>query len=351
MSWEGSLRDLGEEGLLSMLRKRIPAGRGVLLGPGDDAALLEWGKELLCLTTDMYVEGVHFDLSLLSAEGVGFRCLAGAVSDLAAMGAEPLAVVVGFGAPGGVPASVFGSLLEGILQGSTEWDIPLVGGDLVSAPVLVLGFTALGRAERGRVLLRSRAVPGDLLCVTGPLGGAAAGLALLKAARDGVEGASELASSEKGRAAIRAHARPRPRLGAGRVLAAAGVTAAMDVSDGLGIDAFRMARESGVRVEIASERVPLAPGVREVAALLGLDPLGLALGGGEEYELLFAVAPDRLEEAEEALRRAGEGGLLVVGEVLHGEGAWLRTAEGLADLASFGFEHYRSGRSGGPEES
>ena len=203
--------------------------------------------------------------------------------------------------------------------------VSLVGGDVSAGPALSLAVTALGEVERP--VLRSGARPGDRLVVTGPLGAAAAGLALL---RSGDPAAKELLDRFPGLAA--AHRRPTPALAMGLALAQAGATALIDVSDGLAGDALHLAEASGVGVEVHDAAVPLAPGVAEAAALLGRDPLELALGGGEDFVLAAALP-----------RAADLGGVLDCGRFTPDPATRIRlTRAGPAPLAGLAWDHFRA---------
>ena len=227
----------------------------------------------LLATADAVVAGVHVDLALVGVDDVGWKALAVNVSDVAAMGGRPLHALVTVAGPlGDVNVD---ALYEGLLAAAEVFDCPIVGGDLSAAPTLVVAVAVTGTLDGGQPVLRSGASPGDLLFVTGPLGSSAAGLALLRAGQAGE--APDLAL---------AHRRPRARVAEGRAARAAGATAMIDLSDGLASDVRHLAVAS--RVGIALERVPVAVGV---ARAMGDDGVHAALGGGEDYELLFA-APD-----------------------------------------------------------
>jgi thiamine-monophosphate kinase len=274
------LSELGETGLLAELERR-----GLARGIEHDAADLGGG---LVVTQDALVEGVHFRLDWTSYRELGYRAAAVNLSDLAASGAEPQALLVTLAAPAGLELE---SVVE-LYEGRNEPGVPVAGGDTTSAPQLGLAVTAVGRSER--VPGRAGARPGDLVVVTGPLGAAGA------------------AFRERG------HARPPLRLEEGRRLAAV-AHALTDISDGLAVDAGHLAARSGCRLELDLERVPLAPGAT-------VEDLGF----GEDYELL-AATPDALEFA-------------VIGRCVEGEGVEIRLRGASVDLA--GWEHF-GGRGAG----
>src|SRR3954471_8240834 len=268
------LSELGEAGLLAELERR-----GLARGIEHDAAELGDG---LVVTQDALVEGVHFRLDWTSFRDLGYRAAAVNLSDLAASGAEPLALLVTLAAPAGLELE---SVIE-LYEGLNEASVPVVGGDTTSAPQLALAVTAIGRSER--VPGRAGARPGDLVVVTGPLGAAGA------AFREG------------------RHARPPLRLEEGRRLAAV-AHALTDISDGLAVEAAHLAARSNCRLELELERVPLAPGAT-------IEDLGF----GEDYELL-AATDDPL-------------GFAVIGRCVEGAGVGIRLNGEPAELA--GWEHF-----------
>ena len=239
-----------------------PAARGL----ADDAAVLEFGDQPLVLTHDMMVEGVHW-LAGQDPADVAYKLVAVNLSDLAAKGAEPVGVLLGY-----TLGRDDARFLEGLAEALAEFRVPLLGGDTVSAPTgsaRAIGLTALGRATCQPVPSRSGAQPGDGVWVTGPLGGAMLGF---EALRDGVSGVDT--------AAFR---RPRPLLAQGRTLAPL-VSAMMDVSDGLLLDASRMAQASGVTIALDAAAIPLAEGLPEARR-------HDALTWGDDYQLLFTAPP------------------------------------------------------------
>jgi thiamine-monophosphate kinase len=261
--------------VIERLRARLPA-------IGDDAAVLPppaaGGRLLLC--ADAAVAGVHADLALVGVDDLGWKALAATLSDVAAMGGRPNSAVVTVSGPlGGVDVD---RLYDGLLACADAFGCPVVGGDLTGGGTLVVSVAVLGVVEGGgEPVLRSGARPGDTLFVTGPLGAAAGGLVLLKAGRAGEDADLE-----------RAHRRPRPRLAEGEVARRAGASAMIDISDGLASDVCHLADASGVGIVI--ERVPVAVGVNRY----GDNAEAAALGGGEDYELLFAAPePEAMEAA------------------------------------------------------
>jgi thiamine-monophosphate kinase len=274
--------------LIERLRLRFEKAAGAGSPPGetwigDDAAVVALGEEPIVLTTDLVVGGVHVDLALGGPEDAGYKSLMVSLSDLAAMGARPRYALVSMAAPPGTELERIGA---GIAEAAAETGCVIVGGDLSGAPVLVVSVAAVGVLEGGPeppALLRSGAVPGDTLFVTGTLGGAAAGLRRLR----GVEGSPDGSAGSAPELEAR-FLRPRARIVAGEVARRAGASAAVDVSDGLAADVGRVGEASGVG--IALDGVPVEPGAT----------LEEALYGGEDYELVVATgAPSQLLAAFE----------------------------------------------------
>lgn len=320
----GDNQAVGEFELLAKVWERLPgAGPRVRLGAGDDAAVTVPGGAT-ATSVDALVEGVHFRRGQAELSLVGRKALATALSDLAAMGAEAGEAYVAIGIPTDLDEDDCLRLVDGIVSLAAETGTTVAGGDVTRAPVLVLTVTVVGHAARAEDLVgRGGARPGDQLVLTGEIGGAAAGLLLLERPELAEAVAEETAARLRGR-----QLDPTPRLGAGRALAAAGATAMIDLSDGLGGDAAHLAERSGAAIRIEAGALPLAKGVAEVAAAAGREPLELACSGGEDYELLAALPPDRLGEASVAIGEAAETTLTPVGEVVAGNGVEIRLPGG-----------------------
>jgi thiamine-monophosphate kinase len=332
---------MGEFELLAKLRERLPpAGPRVRLGSGDDAAITVPGGAT-ATSVDAMVDGVHFRRAQASPRSVGRKALGTALSDLAAMGAEAGEAYVVLGVPPDLDEGEIDELLDGLLALAAETGTTLAGGDLTRAPALTLAVTVVGHAEGpDRLVPRSGAEPGDLLVLTGELGGAAAGLLLL----DRPELRAALGETV-GEGLCARQLEPTPRLLSGQALAAAGAKAMIDLSDGLAGDAAHLARAGDVGLKIDVGSLPIAEGVGEIAAAAGRDPFVLAVSGGEDYELLAAIPADLLAEASTGVEKAGETTLTPIGEVVAGEGVELRLPGG-GLLESRGYDHFGE-RSGG----
>jgi thiamine-monophosphate kinase len=324
---------MGEFELLAKLRERLPPpGPRILIGVGDDAAVTLPGGAT-ATSVDALVDGVHFRRGEATPAQIGRKALATALSDLAAMGAEPGEAYVVLGAPADAGEEECLELIDGLIALAAETGTTLAGGDVTRAPALSLAVTVVGHAATAAQLIgRGGAQPGDALVLTGELGGAAAGLLLLERPELATTVAMETAERLRGR-----QLEPSPRLRAGRALAAAGARAMIDLSDGLGADAAHLASASGVGLAIDAGVLPLADGVAAVAAAVGRDPLELAASGGEDYELLAALAPQRLGEAAMGIGEGAEATLTQVGEVIAGEGVEIRLPGG-GTLATKGFD-------------
>lgn len=318
---------VGELGLISKLAAVLgPAGEGVAVGIGDDAAVLAPapGSHLLA-STDMLVEGVHFNLAWLSPRELGKRILAPNLSDIAAMGGRPRWALVTLALRPDLEVEFLEEMYRGMQELADEFKVGIVGGDTCRLPErLAVDVAILGEVAPGRAILRSGAAPGDLLVVTGSLGVAAAGLAWL-----GGAGATPTGGVPAGALArvLAAHRTPRPRVREGQFLAGDGrITAMDDISDGLATETREMARASRVGMLVEGDRVPISTATAAVAAALGADPLDLALYGGEDFELLCAFRGSEAEALDLGARlvQATGTGLSVIGRVLPaGEGVKL----------------------------
>jgi thiamine-monophosphate kinase len=284
----------GELALLARIRARVAAAdssRNVRLGIGDDCALLRVKPdEEIAVTTDFSITGRHFELAWHPPEAIGHRVLARGLSDLAAMGARPLAAFLSLGVPSNLVQNVrarerwIDRFYDGLLALAGEFHTPLAGGDLAESHIAAADIVLLGAVPRGTALLRSTARPGDAIYVTGSLGGAAAGLEILKrlAAAQKMPRAAGLKIPRKFEAALARHLYPQPRVKQGLWLAKRGVaTSAIDVSDGLSTDLRHLCDESRVAAEVDSGALPISAGATIMQAL----------HGGEDYELLFTARP------------------------------------------------------------
>jgi thiamine-monophosphate kinase len=324
--------------LIERLREALaPSARSpqVLRWLGDDASVVR-GRGCAVTSVDTMVDGVHFRRDQLSFDEIGHRALGAALSDLAAMGAVAGEAYLALAIPADVELEEAVALARGAQQLAGETGVAIAGGDVSSGATLTVSVTVVGwTRDPGQLVGRDGARPGDLVAVTGSLGGSGAGLALL----DGRAGADRLDPSTRTELRAR-YARPRPRLTTGAELAAIGATAMIDVSDGLATDARHIAMRSGVTVELTLASLPLAPGVAEVAAELGRDPAEFAASAGEDYELCACIPAASQPAVRErwAQGRALDGlsALTWIGRVLAGP-ARLCFRDATAQLS--GYEH------------
>jgi thiamine-monophosphate kinase len=319
------VRDLGEFELIARLTRGEVPRAGVRLGVGDDTAILDIGSgyELLA-TCDVQVEGRHFTRDAGTPEQLGRRALAVNLSDIAAMGGEPLFALISLLLPPTLDVAFLDGLYAGLREEGRAFGVALVGGNVSGIrEELVIDITLLGRARAGAALRRDGARPGDALLVTGSLGAAAAGLALI--ARPDMVIAPDV------RALVsRAYHEPTPRVREGQALAESGlVTAALDISDGLSGDVAHICERSHVGVLVREAALPIASATRAVAARVGRSVAELALHGGEDYELLFTAPPPAAPQLARVVAEATGTPLTVIGTMTAPEmGMRLARADG-----------------------
>lgn len=342
----GSVGGFGEDRLISTIVRLLSGPHpGVVLGPGDDAALVELGDRLGVLTTDVLVEGVDFDRSSVAPRDLGYKALVVNVSDVAAMGGSPRYAVVGLALPPEIEVRWVVELVAGLREAADEHAMSVVGGDLSRSGGVMVSVTVTGEVAPSRAVTRSGARPGDRVVVTGLLGAAAGGLALSGAGpREGPmdPGRREALATEWGRHLLRALFRPEARVGEGQTLAQAGATAMIDVSDGLAMDLTRLCAASRVGAHIRTADVPVDPALLELArAVPGTDPEAMALGGGEDFELVATLPPGAVAGAAARLRDRFGTPLADIGEVVPGTGVLAVGPDGRErPLEPRGWDHF-----------
>jgi thiamine-monophosphate kinase len=331
--------DLPEDELISAIARVLSdLEPGVVVGLGDDAAVVAPGGGELVLTTDLLVEGVHFEAGSTSAHDLGAKSVIVNLSDIAAMAASPRFALVALGVPPDTDAAWVMELYGGMRDVCAEYAVALVGGDTNRSELVVLSVAVVGEVAPGRAVLRSGAGVGDRVVITGGLGAAAGGLALSKA--EGAIAAAAL-SEPWGRQLAEALARPTARVGEGQLLARSGATAMMDLSDGLAKDLSRLCIASGVGARISVGDVPVAPALVHGAETLGVDAIALALSGGEDYELLATIPPDAYGITRAELLDAFGVDLTDVGEIVEGSAVIAVGADGAEEpLAPAGWDHF-----------
>ena len=322
---------MAERDLITAI-ERVLAVRGdrVIRAMGDDAAVVR-ADGVAVTSIDSVVDGVHFERDTHSPADVGHKALARALSDLAGMGALPGEAYVALGAPDDLDIVAGLELVEAMEALAARTGTTIAGGDVSSAPALTVTVSVTGWArDESELAYRDGARPGHLVGVTGDLGAAAAGLLVLRG------GGSALNDAER-EELVRRQRRPEPRLEAGRALAAAGVGAMIDLSDGLATDARHIAERSGVAIELRLAALPVAPGVEPVAEEDVRNPFELAAAGGDDYELLVTAAPESRERVEAAAAEAGTS-VRWLGRVDAGAGVTLLGLDG-RPVELDGYEH------------
>jgi thiamine-monophosphate kinase len=308
---------LAEKALIARIRRQAGAGRGVLQGIGDDCAVLRIpsGHEAL-VTTDFSLEGVHFRREWYSPESIGHRCLTRGLSDIAAMGGEPIAVFLSLALPQALPQRWVDRFVNGLTRLAHQFQGTLAGGDTAQSPAGILAdIMVLGSVPRGKAVLRSGAQPGDGIYVTGSLGSSAAALKQL------------MAGSKPALRRFQRHLFPQPRMEAGQLLRRKSLASSMiDLSDGLSTDLAHICEESGVGAEVWADNIPRDSQVA----------LDLALHGGEDYELLFTAPANKT-----ILKQIGGVAATEIGRVIRGQGMFLISESGRKPLRPQGWEHFR----------
>jgi thiamine-monophosphate kinase len=309
---EATVGELGEVGLITAITQRLTTSPSVLLGPGDDAAVIAAPDARVVASTDVLVEGRHFRRAWSEPADVGHRAAAANLADIAAMGAVPTALLVGLAMPAELPTAWVMALADGLHDECVSAGAVIVGGDVVRSDILVISVTALGSLEGREAITRSGAVPGDLVAVAGRLGWAAAGLAVLSR------------GFRSPRILVDAHRRPAPPYAEGPRAAALGASAMTDVSDGLVGDLGHIALASGICVEIASDAFHVPQEFADTARALNADPMAWLLTGGDDHALVATFPPDvDLPMAWSVVGRVVEGeGVLVDGQPYGGAGGW-----------------------------
>ncbi|TWT48450.1 thiamine-phosphate kinase [Botrimarina hoheduenensis] len=299
-----------EHDFVRWLSSHLPSSRRLRPGIGDDAALVALDTPQVVATADLLIEGVHFLSAKHTPSQIGYKALAVNLSDLAAMAAQPRGALVSLALPRGADPRLGQQIIEGMLPLTERWDCPLVGGDTNTGPgPLVVAVTALGEPSSRGVVLRSGAQPGDVLCVTGPLGGSLAGK----------------------------HLDFTPRVSEALALHAAfSLHAMLDISDGLALDLHRMAVASGVGALLYATAIPLTPAAHQSAAASGRTALDHALADGEDFELLFALPPEEAARLQPGVFPQA----YPVGVITAEPGLWLEDADGVKQpLQPMGYEH------------
>ncbi len=333
-----TIAELGEFGLIARITAGLPQSPDVIVGVGDDAAILDiGGEEVLVATCDAQVEDTHFRLRRTSSHDIGRRALAVNLSDIAAMGARPRFALISLLVPPALDVVILDGIYAGLREEAAQFDVALVGGNIArNAERLIIDITLLGTGTRNKLLRRDTAKVGEVVMVTGSPGSAAAGLLVSEdeqlAAKVGPENLAGVL------AALRT---PTPRVAAGQWLAQHGVTTGIDVSDGLAADISHICEASVVGVQIEAEALPIRPEVVRIAALAGREPQDLALFGGEDYELVFTVPADHAEMLARELFVATGVSATAIGTICEGSAMTLLRQGKPSPLRPGGWDHLR----------
>jgi thiamine-monophosphate kinase len=339
---EQPLADLGETGVVERILRRIGSPEGALVAGGDDAAVVPFGGGRLVLTIDELAEEIDFDFTYCSGADVGWKAIAVNASDIAAMCGRPLWATVSVALPPSTAVARVDDLVEGMLEATSRWGIGLVGGDLSRAPQMSLCVAMAGGLVLPDPVLRTGARPGDSLCVTGSLGGAAAGLQLLRAG-SAEEPRPELAGAKGGRDLagdlIARQLRPSARVEQAQALVPFQPSSMIDLSDGLAPDLARLMQASGTGCVVDPGAIPLAQGLESVCGSDREAAFELAMVGGEDFELLFTIAPGSVDAALAAVQQTGVActqiGRITAGDPVVGD-------RPLASWEEVGWDHLRN---------
>lgn len=333
--------ELGEFGLIDRISSRFKLNRkDSLTGIGDDAAVLDYGGAPVIVTTDLLVEGIHFDLMYQPLKHLGYKAVIVNLSDICAMNAIPKHITVSIAISNRFSVEAIDELYEGIGMACNAYDVDLIGGDTTSSPKgLTISITAIGSVAADRIVYRSGAKPGDILCVTGDLGAAYLGLQILEREKQVYLAAPDMQPelSEK-KYLIGRQLKPEARLESVRYFEKTGLlpTAMIDISDGLASDLMHICKASGTGAFIEEAHVPIHDEARTQAMEFRMDPITCAVNGGEDYELLFTVSPKDLEKVRFM------DSVYIIGEITpKSDGVTLHTSGGqILPITAQGWKHF-----------
>ncbi len=295
------IQELGEFGLIEQITKDIVTkNETTRIGVGDDAAVIDAGNDYLLLSTDMLVEGVHFDLSYMPIQHLGYKAISINVSDIAAMNGNPEQVVVSLGLSNRFSVEAVKKLYEGIRSACKDYKVDLVGGDTTSSPSgLIISVSITGRVEKDKVALRSKVEKGDIICATGDLGGAYIGLQVLEREKQVFIANPDMQPKLNDSPYVAGRQlKPNARLDIIHELAELNVKpkSMIDISDGLASELYHLAQQSNVGFYIYEDKVPIDKQTYDTAVEFNIDPITCAMNGGEDYELLFSISQDDYEK-------------------------------------------------------
>ena len=332
------ISEIGEFGLIELLSDIVDKTKNLqnaswqqlLIGIGDDAAVWQSDSAIQLATTDSLVQDTHFDLNITSWEELGWKAIAVNLSDIAAMGGIPKYALVSLALPGELETNCVSSLYQGMTSIANQFGVVIAGGNIASASKATISITVLGSLENKFALIRSAAIPGNQIAITGYLGLSAAGLKMLKQKHS--------FDTETSRLLKQAHLKPIPRVKEGQILLNQGVRAAIDISDGLIADLAHICKASKVSARIDKNLVPIHPAVE---ANFKTDCQQLTLTGGEDYELLFAADSQIIAQARQEISCP----ITVIGEIIEGipgHVILVNAAGGNTPFQQTGWEHFKS---------
>lgn len=295
------ISSLGEFGLIERIKKEFSLNNpSSKLGIGDDAAVIESGNELILLSKDLFIEGIHFDLAYMPLQHLGYKVIAANVSDIAAMNGKPTQVVIGIALSNRFSLEAVDTIYHGIKMACENYKVDLVGGDTTSSPYgLIISVSIVGTSAKEKIAYRSGAKENDIICVTGDLGGAYMGLQILEREKEVFKtNPSMQPDLEKYSYIVGRQLKPDARMDIIYELEEAGVvpTSMIDISDGLASELLHLSQSSGVGMKVFEDKIPIDNLTFETAMEFNLDPITCALNGGEDYELLFTIQQSDLEK-------------------------------------------------------
>ena len=300
MSDRTEIKELGEFGLIERLTEKFATkNSSSRIGAGDDAAVIDYGKDYMLLSTDMLVESVHFDLSYMPIQHLGYKAISINVSDIAAMNGIPQQIVVSLGLSNRFSVEAIDALYAGIRAACKDFKVDMVGGDTVSSPSgLILSVSITGIVEKNRITLRNKVEKGDIICATGDLGGAFIGLQVLEREKQVFLANPDMQPDlQKYPYIAGRQLKPRARMDIVYELAEMGVKpkAMIDISDGLASELFHLSKQSKVGFFIYEDKLPIDKQTYDTAVELNIDPITAVMNGGEDYELLFSISQEDYE--------------------------------------------------------
>jgi thiamine-monophosphate kinase len=340
------IASLGEFGLIDRLTEGIVHRQPTTIkGVGDDAAVIDAGEKYLLVTKDLLLEGIHFDLTYYPLSHLGYKAISVNISDICAMNGTPHQVVVGIGLSSRFPLEAVEELYKGMFAACEKYGVDMVGGDTTSSVQgLVLSVTALGMVDKDKVVYRSGAHDGDLLCVSGDLGGAYAGLLVLEREKAVFKANPEMQPDLEGHDYIlERQLKPEARLDIVRMLGDLGIkpTSMIDISDGLASEIKHLCKHSDIGCTVYEEKIPIDQSTYDTARSFKMDPTTYTMNGGEDYELLFTITPDDYEKVKNLPE------ITVIGHMTEkNEGVRLITRSGpVVPIAAQGWDHLKQKRS------